>query len=113
MTVQSSLRTVYRIPLVLGFVTIIGLLSALLGDGVWDVLSWLLLGVPLFLLALFYGARRPRRSRPPWPFGGQAFACCITMPPAYPKVKENAWTPGSSNSIVKTWSVMVPFCRTS
>jgi hypothetical protein len=51
MMVKSSLRNVYRIPLALGIVTIIGLLWALLGDGLWDAISWLMLAVPLLLLA--------------------------------------------------------------
>jgi hypothetical protein len=54
---NSSLRGVYRIPLLLGFITIIGLLSALLGDGVWDGFSWLLLAIPLLLLGFI--VRRP------------------------------------------------------
>ncbi len=48
----SALTKVYRIPLVLSLITSAGLLSALLGDGVWDALSWALLAVPLFLVSL-------------------------------------------------------------
>ena len=59
---NSSLRGVYRIPLLLGFITIIGLLSALLGDGVWDGFSWLLLAIPLLLLG-FILCRPPARLR--------------------------------------------------
>lgn len=49
----ATLRTVYRIPLVLSIITIVGLLSALLGDGIWDALSWVLLAIPMFLLSFF------------------------------------------------------------
>ena len=44
-------------PIVLGVLTTIGLASALLGDGVWDVLSWVTLGVPVVVSA-WYGLRR-------------------------------------------------------
>jgi hypothetical protein len=38
-------------PAVVGVATAIGLISALLGDGVWDVLSWLTLALPAALAA--------------------------------------------------------------
>jgi hypothetical protein len=38
-------------PIVLGAVSAFGLMSALLADGVWDVLSWLTLGAPLAAIA--------------------------------------------------------------
>lgn len=37
----------FKWPLVLGLLTAGGLLSALVGDGVWDLLSWALLAVPV------------------------------------------------------------------
>ncbi len=39
-----SAGRVFRVPMVLALLTAIGLLSALLGDDGWDVLSWLTLG---------------------------------------------------------------------
>ncbi|MDE1163136.1 MAG: PepSY-associated TM helix domain-containing protein [Acidobacteriaceae bacterium] len=42
---------VYRWPAVLALLSFAGLLSALLGDGVWNVLSWLLLLLPLAVMA--------------------------------------------------------------
>jgi len=50
--------TIYRIPLVIAAVTAFGLTSALLGDGLWDVLSWLTLAVPVGLAVMHW-----RRSR--------------------------------------------------
>jgi Fe2+ transport system protein B len=50
---SRTLKKVYRIPLLLGTITIFGLLSALLGDGVWDGISWILLAVPLLLVSFF------------------------------------------------------------
>lgn len=44
-------------PLMLVALTLFGLASALLGDGVWDVLSWITLAVPLLVCAGF-GLRR-------------------------------------------------------
>ncbi|GGH08439.1 hypothetical protein [Silvibacterium dinghuense] len=54
----AKLTEVYRIPAVLAAITAVGLLSALLGDGVWDALSWLLLAVPVGIIAYCMG--RPR-----------------------------------------------------
>ncbi|HEY4135725.1 MAG TPA: hypothetical protein VGO34_10975 [Alphaproteobacteria bacterium] len=42
---------IFRVPLMLAVVTLFGLLSALLGDGLWDVLSWIALGLPLAVIA--------------------------------------------------------------
>jgi len=44
-------------PILLAILTIIGLLSALLGDGIWDALSAVALGVPVLCCA-WYGLRR-------------------------------------------------------
>jgi len=42
---------IYRWPALLIVVVAGGLLSALLGDGIWDSLSWLLLDIPLLVVA--------------------------------------------------------------
>jgi hypothetical protein len=44
------LRKVYGPPMLLAVVTIGGLISALLGDGVWDVISWGALIIPLAVI---------------------------------------------------------------
>lgn len=44
-------------PIVLGVLTVIGLVSALLGDGIWDCLSALTLGVPV-AVGGWYSLRR-------------------------------------------------------
>ncbi len=59
----ASLKVVYRLPLALAMVILLGLLFALLGDGFWDVVSWLLLAVPLLLLAFFLRRPSPRPGR--------------------------------------------------
>ncbi|MFT3801559.1 MAG: hypothetical protein QM766_10105 [Burkholderiaceae bacterium] len=43
----QSVWQVFRIPLLLGVLTIVGLVSALVGDDGWDLLSWLALLTPI------------------------------------------------------------------
>lgn len=50
---------VFFIPIVIGVFSVVGLLSALIGDGIWDGVSWLTLAVPVVLCAYFW----IRRSR--------------------------------------------------
>jgi membrane associated rhomboid family serine protease len=47
-------------PIALAILTLIGLISALVGDGVWDHVSAVALGVPV-ALCLWYGL--PRRTK--------------------------------------------------
>ena len=51
---RRGLWMIFRWPVVLAVVSLFGLLSALIGDGVFDVLSWLGLGVPLGLLGVVW-----------------------------------------------------------
>lgn len=55
---RLSLRQVFGAPLAIALLSAIGLVSALLGDDVWDVLSWLTLTVPV-VVVLWYWMRRP------------------------------------------------------
>jgi hypothetical protein len=43
---QSSFWKVFATPTVIALFSAAGLFAALLGDGVWDSLSWLGLGIP-------------------------------------------------------------------
>lgn len=53
-------RSVWRWPLVLAAVTLLGLLSALLGEGgVWWALSWAALATPLVVAFLCIVRSRP------------------------------------------------------
>jgi hypothetical protein len=45
-------------PIVMALLSFVGLLSALLGDGVWDWASWIGLGIPT-TACCWYGLRRP------------------------------------------------------
>ncbi|MFI8396098.1 hypothetical protein CXF97_21985 [Pseudomonas sp. Choline-02u-1] len=46
---QSSFWKVFSTPIVIALLSAAGLFAALLGDGIWDALSWVGLGVPAFL----------------------------------------------------------------
>lgn len=50
---RQSLSEIFAIPFVLGILSSVGLISALVGDGVWDGVSWILLGIPILLCAYF------------------------------------------------------------
>jgi hypothetical protein len=51
-------------PIALGLLTAVGLVSALVADDIWDLVSWLALGLPV-AMAFWYGLRRkPASSRP-------------------------------------------------
>lgn len=54
---------VFAIPIVLALLSAIGLIAALLGDGFWDGLSWLTLGIPVAVIG-FAWSRGPKASRP-------------------------------------------------
>ena len=57
---KRNLWMVFRWPLALAVLSLVGLISALVGDGPWDALSWFALGVPLVvILAALPRARRP------------------------------------------------------
>jgi O-antigen/teichoic acid export membrane protein len=51
---------IWTAPIVLGVLTIVGLVSALVGDGVWDALSALALGI-VVAVGAWYGLRRPKK----------------------------------------------------
>jgi len=46
---QSNFWKVFAIPTVIAVLSAAGLFAALLGDGVWDSLSWVGLGIPAAL----------------------------------------------------------------
>ena len=45
----ARLWPVFKVPTMLGVLTAAGLFAALLGDGAWDALSWVGLGIPAVL----------------------------------------------------------------
>ncbi|WP_249348491.1 hypothetical protein [Pseudomonas carnis] len=46
---QSNFWKVFAIPLGIGLLSAAGLFAALLGDGWWDSLSWIGLGIPAMM----------------------------------------------------------------
>jgi len=56
---RRTLGQIFAAPLAVGVLSTVGLLSALIGDGWWDVVSWLSLALPV-LLYLFFVARQTR-----------------------------------------------------
>lgn len=53
---QRSALQVFAAPIVLGALSAVGLIAALLGDNVWDAVSWLTLGIPCVVMAWFWFA---------------------------------------------------------
>lgn len=56
---RQTLSQIFGWPLVIGVLSTVGLIAALVGDGVWDGVSWLTLLLPILLYAMFL--LRPRR----------------------------------------------------
>jgi hypothetical protein len=50
---NSPFMKLWGVPLLLGVLTIVGLVSALLGDGIWDIVSAFALGAPVVAGAWF------------------------------------------------------------
>ncbi len=46
---QASFWKVFAAPLAIGLLSAAGLFAALLGDGLWDSLSWIGLGLPALI----------------------------------------------------------------
>ena len=55
---RLSLRQVFAAPLAIAVLSTVGLISALTGDGIWDMLSWLTLAIPVAVI-LWCWLRRP------------------------------------------------------
>lgn len=50
---KSNFWHIWTIPLMLGGVSLLGLLAALIGDGFLDLVSWVSLAVPLLAIGRF------------------------------------------------------------
>jgi hypothetical protein len=48
---RRTFPQIFAAPLALAAIIIAGLVSALVGDGIWDAVSWIALGTPLATLA--------------------------------------------------------------
>ncbi|RYF54620.1 MAG: hypothetical protein EOO39_39095 [Cytophagaceae bacterium] len=62
----SNFWPIWRWPIALGGLSLLGLFAALLGDGLWDFASWLSLAIPLLVIGRFVlkpESSKPRRRR--------------------------------------------------
>jgi|AGTN01.3.fsa_nt_gi hypothetical protein len=55
---DRSLRQVFGVPSILQILTLVGLVAALLDDGIWDVVSWIALAIPLLVIGWHLWGRR-------------------------------------------------------
>ena len=58
----GSFLFIWTMPLLLGALTVFGLLAALLGSGAWHVLAWVSLAVPV-ATCFYHGLRRHGQIR--------------------------------------------------
>ncbi|MDA9401997.1 hypothetical protein [Bradyrhizobium sp. CCBAU 45389] len=58
--VHRSLAQIFAAPTIVALVSTAGLISALVGDGWWDTISWTALGIPPLLYLVFLWRRKPR-----------------------------------------------------
>jgi len=56
----QTLRQIFAAPLVIGILSTVGLLAALIGDNVWDAVSWVSLAIPCVLFVFFVYRRAPK-----------------------------------------------------
>lgn len=61
MSARLMAGQIWGMPVLLGAISLVGLLSALLGDGGWDVVSGLVLGLPNGMI-LWYVVRSRRNT---------------------------------------------------
>jgi hypothetical protein len=59
---RRSLTQIFLVPTIIAVIVAFGLVSALLGDGIWDTTSWIALAVPLAVTAFFASKKRPADS---------------------------------------------------
>lgn len=59
---RSTFLHIWKIPVLLGVLTLFGLLAALLGTGPWHVASWFTLSVPLAAGGWYSFARKKRKK---------------------------------------------------
>lgn len=60
---RGLLGPTYLMPLIIAVVSSAGLLFALIGDGLWDYLSWLALGLPVAIGLWFSNRHQPTGTR--------------------------------------------------
>ena len=65
-TRRRGLIRIFAVPAILAVLTIFGLTSGILGDGIWDAISWIALGIPIAVVVfhLCRSSARERRHEP-------------------------------------------------
>jgi hypothetical protein len=59
----QTLRQIFAAPAALGVVTAIGLIGALVGDDLWDIVGWIGLGLPVVVMLWYMLPQTARRRR--------------------------------------------------
>ena len=54
---KTGFLKVWGVPVLLAVLSMVGLLAALIGDGPWDGLSWVALGIPVVVIGWFFAKR--------------------------------------------------------
>ncbi|MFD0987380.1 hypothetical protein [Methyloligella solikamskensis] len=62
-TGTKTLGEIFFLPTVIGILSLIGLIAALVGDGVWDAVSWASLGIPVIVTVWMIWGPRPTQGR--------------------------------------------------
>jgi hypothetical protein len=60
---HRTLGQIFALPVLIGAMSIAGLVSALVGDGVWDGLSWLMLVTPIVIYVVCIYILRRSKTR--------------------------------------------------
>jgi hypothetical protein len=55
---RLSLTQIFLVPFILLILTGIGLVTALLGAGLWDIISWATLAAPVLVMIWAYAGKR-------------------------------------------------------
>tara|TARA_R110000824_G_scaffold366730_1_gene555456 strand:+ start:58076 stop:58285 length:210 start_codon:yes stop_codon:yes gene_type:complete len=55
---RLGLNEIFLVPFILFVLTGIGLVTALLGAGLWDIISWVTLAAPVLVMAWAYARKR-------------------------------------------------------
>lgn len=54
----KTLGEIFFLPTVIGVLSLVGLIAALVGDGLWDAVSWASLGIPVIVTVwMIWGPR--------------------------------------------------------
>jgi uncharacterized membrane protein YuzA (DUF378 family) len=54
MSTNNSFIKLWGTPVLLGILSLAGLIAALVGDGIWDIVSWIALGIPVIVMIKYY-----------------------------------------------------------